>query len=238
MIFFQPSSVIFKSVDEPSASKAYFDKPTSTSSDVSTSKSESCGDEKERHESGESEDSVFGPSSFASGDKSSSERGLRGILKQRCFSESQTELLSWSESSLDEKSSCDKKSVRFNEVVQRKVFRPSSSVTGMSAKNRKKKEQKRKRLERRTSEGDATTTDEEDQHNKRDEDEEEDEEEEDEGVTSDAVKEEKESMVDDQQLEQPQSRKGKRGNRRKNSRQKRNKVLLESASDLIFDLDI
>lgn len=68
---------------------------------------------------------------------------LRGILKRpRCFSESSSQ-----------------KSVRFNEVVQRQVYRSNSSILGQKAKNLKKAEQKRRRAaeKRRLSEGDASS---------------------------------------------------------------------------------
>ena len=118
----------------------------------------------------------------------------RGILKRcvrRCFSESHAtashenaDEISWSnfdcsdpipESPLSSASSEDsrvvddgtthKKSVRFNEVVQRQIFRSNSSILGQKYKNMKKNEQKmRKRgargniaAERRASEGDAAS---------------------------------------------------------------------------------
>lgn len=49
-----------------------------------------------------------------------------------------------------------KKSVRFNEVVQRQVFRPHASILGQRHKNAKKNEQKRRKAQqRRASESDA-----------------------------------------------------------------------------------
>jgi hypothetical protein len=56
-----------------------------------------------------------------------------------------------------------KKSVRFNEVVQRQIFRSNSSILGQKRRNAKKNEQKMKErgardnmaVERRASEGDA-----------------------------------------------------------------------------------
>lgn len=49
-----------------------------------------------------------------------------------------------------------KKSVRFNEVVRRQIFRTNSSILGRCLKNRKKSEQKKRRaIERRMSEGDT-----------------------------------------------------------------------------------
>ena len=49
-----------------------------------------------------------------------------------------------------------KKSVRFNEVVQRQVYRQNASILGQKIKNMKKAEQKRRKAEqkRRASEGD------------------------------------------------------------------------------------
>merc|ERR1712020_201533 len=62
------------------------------------------------------------------------------------------------EESIEEsKSSVEsKKSVRFNEVVQRQVYRQNSSILGQKMKNMKKAEQKRRKAEqkRRASEGD------------------------------------------------------------------------------------
>lgn len=115
----------------------------------------------------------------------------RGILKRcvrRCFSESHAtsqenaDDISWSNfdcsdtipeslssaSSEDSRAADDgathKKSVRFNEVVQRQIFRSNSSILGQKYKNMKKNEQKmRKRArgnmatERRASKGDAAS---------------------------------------------------------------------------------
>ena len=104
---------------------------------------------------------------------SSNSSNLRGILKRgaRCFSESQADYLSSimtpmssmdstiTEESIEEsKSSVEsKKSVRFNEVVQRQVYRQNSSILGQKMKNMKKAEQKRRKAEqkRRASEGDS-----------------------------------------------------------------------------------
>jgi len=105
---------------------------------------------------------------------------LRGILKRaRCLSESQAEYLSLVTSVIDSGSSTSstiigediadqnagksnassadsKKSVRFNEVVQRQVYRQNASILGQKIKNMKKAEQKRRKAEqkRRASEGD------------------------------------------------------------------------------------
>jgi hypothetical protein len=148
--------------------------------------------EKERHSSGDSDDSLLsGPAGDAatkdakiddSRDKEtaavflSDGTALKGILKrrkQRCFSESGVDEMSWSGSSetmssryssiQEEEDDEDedggahsgKKSVRFNEVVYRKVFKPNASILGLTDKNRKKKEQKRKKAARRASESDA-----------------------------------------------------------------------------------
>jgi len=53
-------------------------------------------------------------------------------------------------------SSESRKSVRFNEVVQRQVYRQNSSILGQKIKNMKKAEQKRRKADqkRRVSEGD------------------------------------------------------------------------------------
>lgn len=53
----------------------------------------------------------------------------------------------------------EKKSVKFNEVVQRQVYRSNSSILGQKMKNQKKACQKRRKAEknRRVSEGDAAS---------------------------------------------------------------------------------
>ena len=175
---------------------------------------------------------------------------LRGILKsatkQRCFSESQVSDLMMqrtpsetSGSSIAEEDDDDegstgsssKKSVRFNEIVQRKVFRPTSSITGMTAKNQKKKEQKRKRAERRASESDG------DEMGKTPEDA---------GALSSHDDSGVASSVDEGMTPAPEKnggvaektkRKGGRGKRRGGKKQQQ-KLLAEAANDLIFDLDI
>ena len=98
---------------------------------------------------------------------------VKGILKRgaRCLSESQAEYLSSimtsmsMDSTITEESEAEsskssvesKKSVRFNEVVQRQVYRQNSSILGQKMKNMKKAEQKRRKAEqkRRASEGDS-----------------------------------------------------------------------------------
>ena len=93
---------------------------------------------------------------------------FKGILKrrgQRCFSESQADgmtLSSWTgsdissvTSDLDASLGSSKKSVRFNNTVQRQIFRPDSSILGQKRKNQKKSEQKKRKAERRASEGDV-----------------------------------------------------------------------------------
>ena len=52
-----------------------------------------------------------------------------------------------------------KKSVRFNEVVLRQVYRSNSSILGQKHKNQKKAEQKRRKTNRRASEGDKPNSD-------------------------------------------------------------------------------
>ena len=52
-----------------------------------------------------------------------------------------------------------KKSVRFNEVVLRQVYRSNSSILGQKHKNQKKAEQKRRKAGRRASEGDKPDSD-------------------------------------------------------------------------------
>lgn len=141
-------------------------------------------EEKERHSSGESNDSAISvsppqspskrflviPANFGKSNNSS----LRGILKRsRALSESQADYLSLMTPSIESGStiteedeeltenndanSCEsKKSVRFNEVVQRQVYRQNSSILGQKMKNMKKAEQKRRKADqkRRASEGD------------------------------------------------------------------------------------
>lgn len=121
--------------------------------------------EKERHSSGESQDSLLSESvnDLAIEDEDSGVviladgTKLRSILKRnkRCFSESHADFLSWK--SLDSSSgdSAEKKSVRFNEIMKKHVFRADSTILGMTKKNAKKREQKRRRAERRASEGES-----------------------------------------------------------------------------------
>jgi len=53
----------------------------------------------------------------------------------------------------------EKKSVRFNEVVQRQIYRSNSSILGQKMKNQKKNQQKRRReAARRASEGDTPSS--------------------------------------------------------------------------------
>jgi dynein assembly factor 2 len=102
---------------------------------------------------------------------------LRGILRRpRCSSESATGLLRMMsspsgcsstassgtiiEENENELESCgdsmgSKKSVRFNEVVLRQVYRKHASILGQKHKNQKKAEQKRRKAMRRASEGDV-----------------------------------------------------------------------------------
>jgi len=106
--------------------------------------------------------------------------GIAPRGQRRCFSESQVSdtLVGTSQSSTSSCLSADiseaegndsagvslssnshgsrKKSVRFNEVVQRQVFRPQASILGQRHKNAKKNEQKRRKAQqRRASESDA-----------------------------------------------------------------------------------
>jgi dynein assembly factor 2 len=162
---------------------------------------------KERHRSGDSEDSAISvsppssicsdspskrflvtPAQVLSEDNSSNSKGLdqvldsmssiRGILKrQRCYSESQADILRMmssmdtctiyeeDEEDLDDEetsrtrtdSSGSKKSVRFNEIVQRQIYRSNSSILGQKNKNQKKADQKKRKTERRVSEGDVSS---------------------------------------------------------------------------------
>ena len=148
---------------------------------------------KERHSSGESNDSAVSfseppsptktreagspstrflviPSDFG---KCENSANLRGILKRpRCLSDSGPELMRMmsspavstsstileeddSEISCEIMGSHEKRSVRFNEVVQRQVYRTNSSILGQKHKNQKRAEQKRRKAARRASEGDT-----------------------------------------------------------------------------------
>jgi len=171
------------------------------------------GATKERHSSGESEDSalsssptsgapIAGVAEAAAQTTEDDERAgavpllvvseepptnVKSILKpsvafrgqRRCFSESLADnLVGTSQSSTSSCLSSDtipersedsamsslgsnssegsKKSVRFNEVVQRQVFRPHASILGQRHKNAKKNEQKRRKAQqRRASESDV-----------------------------------------------------------------------------------
>lgn len=123
---------------------------------------------KERHSSGESIDSFLStsPSSAeTNGTVAASGSGdqtlAKGILKRcvrRCFSESQADKLSKMLTEEGEGGKV-KKSVRFNDVVQRQVFRSNSSILGQKHKNQKRNLQKQRRrqqmVERRASDGDV-----------------------------------------------------------------------------------
>jgi len=141
-------------------------------------------DEKERHSSGESNDSAVCfstptspiksespnrflviPSDFGASAKERS--NLRSILRRtRGYSETNVDFLrmasplSESESSTiaeeEDEVKREKKTVRFNEVVQRQIYRSNSSILGQKMKNQKKTQQKRrKQAARRASEGDT-----------------------------------------------------------------------------------
>ena len=145
--------------------------------------------DKSRHSSGDSNDSAVSVSSPTKAEvnspsqrfvviphdlgQGSKDSNVRGILKRRsvrCLSESGTELLRMmssasstsstiAEEDLEESSIGSKKSVRFNEVVQRQVYRTNSSILGQKHKNQKKAEQKRRRAAaRRASEGDTPSS--------------------------------------------------------------------------------
>ena len=173
-------------------STLFQDKVNDLDSDDSTEESTNQTDaEKERHSSGESQDSAISVSPPQSPSKrflvipanlSSNKSSLRGILKRsRALSESQADKYlslmmpstcesgstiteedeneDFSENDDDtstSKSVESKKSVRFNEVVQRQVYRQGASILGQKMKNMKKAEQKRRKADqkRRASEGD------------------------------------------------------------------------------------
>lgn len=144
--------------------------------------------DKERHSSGESIDSAVCfstptspiksesphrflviPSDF--GQTSSKDRNVKGILRRtRGYSETNVDFLRMASPAESETSTIaeedetdevkrEKKSVRFNEVVQRQVYRSNSSILGQKLKNQKKNQQKmRKRAARRASEGDTPSS--------------------------------------------------------------------------------
>merc|ERR1712223_376172 len=58
----------------------------------------------------------------------------------------------------DDEDGKKKKSFRFNEIVQRQVYRSNSSILGQKVKNQKKAEQKRRKAARRASEGDLPSS--------------------------------------------------------------------------------
>ena len=216
---------------------------------------EDSSDEKERHSSGESIDSALSMSLAVAQDT----QEVRGILKhrcvRRCFSESQAESLRWSN---DANSNCDsvpeedeeesgcKKTVRFNEVVKRQVFRQNASILGQKNKNLKKAEQKLRKakrmndkLERRASEGDAIgmmaadgfkiSASFESSFNKHADDDEDDdqvEEEHDSGVAS--------SYEDHQQHHQKVKTQGRSGPKSK----RKGKKSKQQPGEMIFDLDV
>lgn len=196
-------------------------------------------DSKDRHSSGDSQDSVLAPPAIV--EDVAGTPGLHGILKprrsHRCFSESQTDLLSWA----SEASSCvssiteedgsvagSKKSVHFNEVVQRQVFRPNASILGQKTKNQKKNEQKKRRAEqkRRASEGDAEHEDKVNKEATGAADTEEEEHHNDSGVAS-SVDEAGDSALDKFKVKRNSNRKARKnlGN------------VANTSNDLIFELD-
>merc|ERR1712029_360374 len=132
--------------------------------------------DKERHSSGESIDSAVCFSTPTSPIKSESphrflvipsdlgkqDSNVKGILRRtRGYSETNVDFLRMASPAESETSTIaeedaedevkrEKKSVRFNEVVQRQVYRSNSSILGQKMKNQKKNQQKmRKRAERR-----------------------------------------------------------------------------------------
>jgi len=141
--------------------------------------------DKERHSSGESIDSAVCFSTPTSPIKSESphrflvipsdlgkqDSNVKGILRRtRGYSETNVDFLRMASPAESETSTIaeedaedevkrEKKSVRFNEVVQRQVYRSNSSILGQKMKNQKKNQQKmRKRAERRASEGDTPSS--------------------------------------------------------------------------------
>lgn len=178
--------------------------------------------------------------------------GIAPRGQRRCFSESQVAdtLVGTSQSSTSSCLSADtiseaegnysvgassspnshesrKKSVRFNEVVQRQVFRPQASILGQRHKNAKKNEQKRRKAQqRRASESDAV--DEirkaENKRDGRDDDDERESSPEGEGGSG--------SLVNSTFALAPKTGKGKK--RRQNKKQQ----LSEPTLDLMFKLDI
>ncbi|XP_014240516.1 protein kintoun isoform X2 [Cimex lectularius] len=79
--------------------------------------------------------------------------GRRSILKKsRSLSESHSEdYYNWS--SLDsEDNNLTKKTVRFSDIISKKIFRPNSSILGQRSKNQKKSRNKKKAMDKRRSE--------------------------------------------------------------------------------------
>merc|ERR1711860_126949 len=102
---------------------------------------------------------------------SSKGRNVKGILRRtRGYSETNVDFLRMASPAESETSTIaeedetdevkrEKKSVRFNEVVQRQVYRSNSSILGQKLKNQKKNQQKKKkRAARRASEGDTPSS--------------------------------------------------------------------------------
>jgi len=217
--------------------------------------------EKERHSSGDSDDSV---AIVKEADEKASQREesvilsdgsvlkgiLKGSVKTRWSSES-------SEDTFNEE--CDeeeeKKSVHFNETVERRIFRPNSSIFGLTAKNQKKREQKRKRAERRASESsdgeggkspDVTRANKKGQHESDDEEDKELDSQDDSGVASSVDVDEggvpagtaaAKAAID----ASTKAGKAKRARKRKQNKQAaaaKQQMAMEAANDLIFDLDI
>lgn len=178
--------ILHKYVSHLEFSTLFQDKVNDLDSDDSTEESSNQTDEKERHSSGESQDSAISISPPQSPSKrflvipanlASTKSSLRGILKRsRALSESQADkylslmmpscesgsTITEEDEELSENDdtksveSLTKKSVRFNEVVQRQVYRQNSSILGQKMKNMKKAEQKKRKADqkRRASEGD------------------------------------------------------------------------------------
>lgn len=219
-------------------------------------------DMKERHSSGDSQDSLFSePVHFENHQPSlEGEVKLKSILKQRkqrCYSESHKDDFSWRSSdcsvndpiievdeSSENSSVVSDKSVRFSEVVQRKVFRPNSSIFPQTKKNWKKKQAKLRRAERRASEGDVEDEVDDDDLDLSDATGSAD--------TKQATKDKKKfvhhehedsgvaSSVDECEQQQRQADKSKasKSKKKRGGRKSANKQLMEATNDLIFDLDI
>ena len=138
----------------------------------------------------------------------------------------------------DDSGSCSsKKSVRFSEVVQKHVFRPTSSILGQTSKNLKKKLQKQRKFERRASEGDVPASSSvENDNRKTSKIDTKPEENNDSGVASSVDEGGDCSSLKSNSSNTAKSKRN-RNNKRTNNKSQRKFLSSEAINDLIFDLD-